>query len=141
MNGGQQQQQKKEIPRRLRASASVALKIVLELFSNLQSCLLWKILYEKVKHDSVAQLVHEILLKVSKVYFFNFHDFVSFFTNFFHLNILISKNMFSEVFSLTIAFIRIRKVKISVDWSFLMKQNTIFSDLGATSHLKLDGPT
>ena len=96
--------------------------MVLELFCDLQSCLLWKILSEKVKHVSVAQLVHEILLKVSKIYFFNFHDFVSFFTNFFHLNILISKNMFLEVFSLTIAFIRIRKVKISVDWSFLLSK-------------------
>ena len=49
--------------------------------------------------------------------------------------------MFSGILSLTITFKRIRKVKISVDWSFLMKQNTIFSDFGATSHLKLNGPT
>ena len=49
--------------------------------------------------------------------------------------------MFSGNLSLTITFKRIRKLKIPVDWSFLMKQNTIFSDFGATSHLKLNGGT
>ena len=86
-------------------------------------------------------MVHEILLKTFKIDFFNFHDFVNFFTKLFYLNILLKKNMFSGILSLTITFKRTRKVKISVDWSFLMKQNTIFSDFGATSHLKLIGPT
>ena len=49
--------------------------------------------------------------------------------------------MLSGVLSLTIAFKKDQNVKISVYWLFLMKQNTIFSDFGATSHLKLNGPT
>ena len=76
--------------------------MVLEYFGGLKSRFLWKILSKKVRHVSVAQLVHEISLKASKIDFFNFHDFVSFFTNFFHPNILFKK-MFSGVFSFTIA--------------------------------------
>ena len=57
--------------------------MVLELFSDLQSCLLWKIVSEKVRYVFVAQLVHEILLKAFKIDFSNFHDFVNFFTIFF----------------------------------------------------------
>ena len=55
--------------------------------------------------------------------------------------------MFSGVLSLTIAFKKDQKSQnicelVSfVNWSVLMKQNTIFSDLGATGHLKLNGPT
>ena len=36
-------------------------------------------LSEKVKYISVAQLVHEILIKTVQVEFSNFHNFVSFF--------------------------------------------------------------
>ena len=68
--------------------------MVLELFGDLQSRLLCKILSEKVRRVSVAQLVHAISLKAFKIDFFNFHDFVNFFTNFFHLNILLKKTCF-----------------------------------------------
>ena len=44
--------------------------------------MIYKVVYyeksEKVKHVSVAQLVHEISLKAFKIDFFNFHDFVNF---------------------------------------------------------------
>ena len=58
---------------------------------------------KNLKHVSVAQLIHEISLKTFKIEFFNFHDFVSFFTYFFHLNVLF-KNMLSGALSLTITF-------------------------------------
>ena len=47
-----------------------------------------------MRRASVAQLVHEISLKAFKIDFFNFHDFVRFFTIFFHLNILSKKTSF-----------------------------------------------
>ena len=68
--------------------------MVLELFNILESLLLGKILSKKIKHVSVAQLAYEISLKPSKIEFFNFHDFVSFFTYFFHLIFVWKKYFF-----------------------------------------------
>ena len=68
--------------------------MVLELFDILESLLLGKILSKKVKHVSIAQLAYEISLKTFKIEFFNFHDFVRFFTYFFHLNVLFKKHVF-----------------------------------------------
>ena len=75
--------------------------MVLELFSDLQSRLLWKILSEKLRHVSVAQVVHDISLKASKIDFFQFSWFCKLFYKFFSLNYFVSKTTFSGVLSLT----------------------------------------
>ena len=49
--------------------------------------------------------------------------------------------MFSGILSLTIAFKKDQKSQNIYGLVVFDEENTIFSDFGATSHLKLNGPT